>query len=65
MDTVSIVLLLTITLLLFVILLGPRKVESYSTRPQLPRWLVWGIRLAIALAVGRILVYLLSRYGYI
>lgn len=64
LDTVSIVLLLTITLLLFAILLGPRK-ESYTARPQMPSWLVWVIRLAMVLAVGRILVYLLSRYGFI
>ncbi len=65
MDTVSIVLLLTIVVLLFVLLIGPSRTESYSARPPMPLWLVWAIRLAILLALGRIVFYLLNRYGYL
>ena len=65
MDTVSIALLVTIVVLLIVLLTDRGRTESYSTRPPLPRWLVWGIRLGIFLALGRIAYYLLIRYGYL
>jgi len=65
LDTISIALLVTIVVLLIVVLTDRGRTESYSARPPLPRWLIWGIRLAIFLALGRIVYYLLIQRGYL
>jgi hypothetical protein len=55
----------TIVVLLVVVLTDRGRTESYSARPPLPRWLIWSIRLAIFLALGRIVYYLLIQRGYL